>query len=56
MKKDIINQLKNAISYTDEEFKQKFHSQAFLIGYLQGTIKAVIEVLEQEDIEVKVKK
>lgn len=55
MKKDIINQLKNAISYTDEEFKQKFHSQAFLIGYLQGTIKAVIDVLEQEDIEVKVK-
>jgi hypothetical protein len=56
MKKDIIDQLKNAISYTDEEFKQKFHSQAFLIGYLQGTIKGVIRILEQEGIEVKVKK
>jgi len=56
MKKDIIDQLKNAINYTDEEFKQKFHSHAYLIGYLQGTIKGVISVLEQEDIEVKVKK
>ena len=56
MKKDIIDSLKNAINYTDEEFKQKFHSQAFLIGYLQGTIKGVIDVLEQEDVEVKVKK
>ena len=55
MKKDIINKLKNAISYTDEEFKTGEHSHSYLIGYLQGTIKAVIDVLEQENIEVKVK-
>mgnify|MGYP007083455413 CR=1 FL=1 len=56
MKKDIIKQLQSAINYTNENFNKKEHSHAFLIGYLQGTIKGVIDVLEQEDVEVKVKK
>jgi len=56
MKKDIIEQLKNAINYTDGEFKTGEHSHSYLIGYLQGTIKTMIEFLDQEDVEVKVKK
>lgn len=53
MKKDIIGTLKDAINFADSSFNNKEqYSHAYLIGYLQGTMKTVIGFLEQEDIEV----
>ena len=56
MKKDIINQLKKAIEITDNDFKTGKRSHSYLVGYLQGTMKGVIEYLEQENVELKFKK
>jgi hypothetical protein len=47
-KKYIVELLKQSIIDTDEMFKTQSQSHAHIIGYLQGTIKGVIEELEKQ--------
>jgi hypothetical protein len=46
-KKYILELLKQSIIDTDEIWKTQSKSHAHIIGYLQGTIKGVIEELEK---------
>ena len=45
-KQVLADLLKKAIEDAEEMFKTKSHSDAYIIGALQGTIKAVINHLE----------
>ena len=54
MKEEIIKTLERSIQFTDEQFQKGEYSHTHLIGYLQGTMKSVMSVLE--DYEVKLKK
>ena len=54
MKEEIIKTLERSIQFTNEELAKGEHSPAYLMGYLQGIMKSVIEVLD--DYEVKPKK
>jgi hypothetical protein len=47
----VIRTLKNAIDGTEKMWRNEEQSHAFIIGYLQGTMKSVIE-----DLEVKANK
>jgi hypothetical protein len=47
-KKHILKLLKQSIIDTDEMWVTQSQSHAHIIGYLQGTIKGVIEELEKE--------
>jgi hypothetical protein len=46
-KKYILELLKQSIIETDEMFEKKLYSPAYIVGWLQGTIKQVIEELEK---------
>ena len=46
-KKYILELLKQSIIDTDKMFDDNTHSPAYIIGYLKGTIKAVIEELKE---------
>jgi len=43
----LIELLKQTIIDTDKMFDDDTHSPAYIIGYLKGTIKAVIEELKE---------
>ena len=43
----ILELLKQSIVDTDEMFEKQLYSPAYIVGYLQGTIKQVIEELEK---------
>ena len=45
-KQVLVDLLKKTIVDAEEMFKTKSQSDAYIIGALQGTIKAVIQVLE----------
>ena len=49
-KQTLADLLKKAIEDTDQMFKTKSQSDAYIIGALQGTIKAVINHLENQDM------
>ena len=49
-KQTLADLLKKAIEDADQMFKTKEQSDAYIIGALQGTIKAVINHLENQDI------
>ena len=42
----VVEVLKKAIKDSDKIFKTKEQSDAYIIGMLQGTIKAIINYLE----------
>jgi hypothetical protein len=46
-KKELAELLKKSIIDTDKMFTTKSKEHAHIIGYLQGTIKAVIRELEE---------
>ena len=46
-KRILIELLKQSIIDTDKMFDDDTHSPAYIIGYLKGTIKAVIEELKE---------
>jgi len=46
-KKVIVELLKKAIEDTNQMFKEKSHSDAYIIGSLQGTITGIINHLEK---------
>ena len=47
LKKEVLAKiLQNSINETDKWFKTKKYSDAHIIGYLQGTIKHLIEELK----------
>jgi hypothetical protein len=46
-KKYILELLKQSIIDTDEMWEKQSKSHAHIVGYLQGTIKQVIEELEK---------
>jgi hypothetical protein len=46
-KKYILELLKQSIIDTDEMFEKQLYEPAHIVGYLQGTIKQVIEELEK---------
>jgi len=45
-KQAIVDLLKKAIEDAEEMFKTKSHSDAYIIGTLQGSIRAVVNYLE----------
>lgn len=45
-KQVLVDLLKKSIEDTNKMFTEKTESDAYIIGALQGTIKAVIQVLE----------
>ena len=47
----VIRTLKNAIDSTEKMWRNEEQPHAFIVGYLQGTMKSVIE-----ELEVKVNK
>jgi hypothetical protein len=47
-KKYILELLKQSIIETDEMFEKRLNSPAYIVGWLQGTIKQVIEELEKQ--------
>ena len=49
-KQTLADLLKKAIEDADQMFKTKEQSDAYIIGALQGTIKAVINHLENQDM------
>ena len=49
-KQTLADLLKKAIEDADQMFKTKDQSDAYIIGALQGTIKAVINHLENQDM------
>lgn len=51
----LINVLKKAITETNEMWANKSHSDAYIIGWLQGTIKGTISELEATDKYFKYK-
>ena len=46
-KRILIELLKQSIIDTDKMFDDDTHSPAYIIGYLKGTINAVIEELKE---------
>jgi hypothetical protein len=46
-KRILIELLKQSIIDTDKMFDDDTHSPAYIIGYLKGVIKAVIEELKE---------
>jgi hypothetical protein len=46
-KDNIIKLLKQSIIDTDKMFDDDTHSPAYIMGYLKGVIKAVIEELKE---------
>jgi hypothetical protein len=46
--KYILELLKQSIIATAEMFEKKLNSPAYIVGWLQGTIKGVIEELEKQ--------
>jgi hypothetical protein len=48
----ILELLKQSIVDTDEMFEKQLNSPAYIVGWLQGTIKQVIEELEKK-IKIK---
>jgi hypothetical protein len=44
----ILELLKQSIVDTDEMFEKQLNSPAYIVGWLQGTIKQVIEELEKK--------
>jgi hypothetical protein len=46
-KKYILELLKQSIIDTDEMFEKQLYEPAYIVGWLQGTIKQVIEELEK---------
>lgn len=47
-KKQLAEALKQALAKTDKWFEDESVSKAFIVGYLQGTIKETIEVLKSK--------
>lgn len=55
MKEDIIKQLKQGLEFSAKEFGKGNYSDAYIIGYLEGTMKAVANFMDQNEVEVKIK-
>jgi len=45
---NIINILSNALQYSEKVWESKEQSHAYIVGYLQGTIKGVLKELNKD--------
>lgn len=46
-KEIMVDLLKKSIEDANKMFKEKSHSEAYIIGMLQGTIQGIINILEK---------
>ena len=47
-KKYILELLKQSIIDTDKMWETQSESHAYIVGWLQGTMKSVVEILEKQ--------